>query len=437
MTKAYSIPASNLPRLEAEIARLNKRAGKLGLPPVLFEITGQYQEEQEDPLGFKYLATYHQCQVSGEAPKINGWKFVAVLEPVGEGMVVREVPGETCPVEFRTSDLHCDHCKTLRRRSAVFVVTCVEDGEGQKAGESRQVGRDCLADFLGHSDPEALVAAAEFLVSLDQRCSEAEDIGWGFGGGLRYEPAVSTEQFVAVVSILSRRLGYVSKAQAFGNFRQATADLAWTICLKPKDKWTEDFVRDHRLQAEEKDAEIARTALAWAQTNGPGANTYLYNLGTLAKEPCVTHKHIGYLGSVIDAYNRRRSAELEKPGAHSNFLGEVGKRQEFADLTIQMLKEQESPFGMVTMVRFLDPNGNVLMWWATGTPDAENSKIAWLEVGKRVRVKGRVKEHKVYLDTKQTILERVTLLEENPTVDTFDHKAETESCQNTTAAVVV
>lgn len=413
MGKTYQIPVSNLPRLEAEINRLNKRAEKLSLPPVKFEVVAQHSVEREDALGFKYTVVYHECQVIGEAPRIRGWKFVAVLEPVENGLIVREVPGQSCPIQFRTTDSHCDHCKTTRRRNAIFVLECTENGNDQKTGEFRQVGRDCLADFLGHENPESLLAGAEFIATMVGRFSEAEDFEWGFGGSLRYKPAVPIDQFVSVVSILSRRLGWVPKSQAFGAFRQATADIAWTICRKPHDKWVADFVLHNNLQAEAKDIEIARAAIEWAKAIGPGtSNTYLYNLGVLCREDCVVGKNSGYVASVIEAYRKRVSAEIaKKVTAESQFVGEVGKRQDFEELVIQYLKEREGTFGVKTQVRFLDPKGNVLQWWASGSPD-------WLEVGKRVNVRATVEKHERYCETNQTLVKRVALVEELPSNET-------------------
>jgi hypothetical protein len=224
---------------------------------------------------------------------------------------------------------------------------------------------------------------------------------------------VPIDQFVSVVSVLSRRLGWCPKSQAFGAFRQATADIAWTICRKPHDKWVADFIRHNNLEAEAKDIEIARAAIEWAKGIGPGTNqTYLYNLGVLCREDCVTGKNCGYVASVIEAYRKRLSAEIaKKVTAESQFVGEIGKRQNFDELVIQYLKEREGTFGVVTQVRFNDPKGNVLLWWASGSPD-------WLEVGKRVKVRATVKAHDRYCEVNQTVVERVALVEELPSNET-------------------
>ena len=83
--------------------------------------------------------------ITGEPPRYRGWRFVAAVDAVDGGTVLRYPPGSTATVandQVRAGE--CDHCQTTRaRRSTVLVA---HDDTGQLL----QVGRSCLKDFLGH-----------------------------------------------------------------------------------------------------------------------------------------------------------------------------------------------------------------------------------------------------------------------------------------------
>src|SRR3972149_3916096 len=83
-------------------------------------------------------------------------------------MILRNVPGETLPESWRRADQKCDHCGLIRKRNETFVVR-------HEDGTLKQIGRQCIADFLGHKGPEGMLAAAEYLFSADGAACGAED----------------------------------------------------------------------------------------------------------------------------------------------------------------------------------------------------------------------------------------------------------------------
>ena len=86
-----------------------------------------------------------------------------------------------------------------------------------------------------------------------------------------------------------------------------------------------------------------------------------------------------------------------KPSQH---IGVVGERQGFAGLTVKSLKYIESDYGVKTLCKFEDVEGNTLIWWCSGNSD-------WLKEGDVVDVTGTVKKHGDYKGWLQTELLRV------------------------------
>lgn len=142
--KVYRVPEQNYPVLESRIAKLAKRAAKLGIPAPTVAIVA-IDETRETRDGVTRLRRIFSVTITGEAPKLAGWAFAAVLQPtvdeagVSLGNILRVVPGfeQAVPAQFRAAGNNCDHCHTSRRRNETFVLV-------NEAGEWKQVGRSYL-----------------------------------------------------------------------------------------------------------------------------------------------------------------------------------------------------------------------------------------------------------------------------------------------------
>lgn len=74
--------------LNHKIAQLNKRAVKLGMTPLTVAVTGEEIVETKHPSGLPYRYRLHIVEVTGEAPRINGWMVVARIEFTAAGNFV-------------------------------------------------------------------------------------------------------------------------------------------------------------------------------------------------------------------------------------------------------------------------------------------------------------------------------------------------------------
>jgi hypothetical protein len=395
------IPAANLPRLQAEVETMNKRADRLGVAPLTLTVLNtETKIRRHEITGVEWTEEWVNVTLTGESPVLNGWRLVARKTPVVTGeqghekteYLVQTVPGQQCPQQYRFTGMECDHCGFDRRRNDTFIL--VHDN-----GNFAQVGRNCIADFLGHQSPESMLACAEWAFSGSKMLDEASDEHWGCGHGPTIVPI---GLFLAVTSVVIRHMGWVSRKEVFESevSKTATANIAWDVCVRSHDRYVQEMIREFDLKAEERDGKLALEALLWARALPVNAGDYLYNLGVQARRQVVDFKGVGLVASMITAYQRHLEEKTRQQIAQAHtHVGTVGVREGFPTLTIKALNSFPSDFGVCTLVRFEDAQGNTLVWWTGSPPD-------WVEMDKTVDITATVKGHDDYKGQPQTTLTR-------------------------------
>jgi hypothetical protein len=132
--------------------------------------------------------------------------MAATIQHTPEGNILRTVPGfETLlPARFRSCDTACEHCNTDRIRKDTYVLQA-------EAGEWKQVGRNCLADFLRTGDASGWCEMAEILASLAGEMEGFEDGGeFACGEHTGYPMAALLAQVACIV----RQDGWCSRKEA-------------------------------------------------------------------------------------------------------------------------------------------------------------------------------------------------------------------------------
>jgi hypothetical protein len=395
--KTYRVPTQNLQFVHDKLAEINKTAAKIGCEPVRVVEVGREYEERKNAAGVKHTIEFVLFVLEGTTPKFAGWHLVAVIEMLGEERLVKNVPGQEYPVSYRQGQMSCDYCGHERNRKEVFVLK-------HESGEYRQVGRSCMKDFLGGTSPEGVLSWAELILSLDGTCGEAQDEGFGWGG-CRYSPSIA--EYLAVVAICIRRIGWVSAKMAQESFegKMSTSYLAWRVCTESNNKHVAEMIREHNLIAEYRDIELTDKVLAWAKALPTDAGDYLYNLGVACRSGICNFKTIGLIASSVSAYQREqdRIEELNIKAREprlNEYIGEIKERRGFV-VTVKSLRGFDSDFGVRTLVNMRDAEGRTLTWWKSGEAD-------WLEEGKQYEITGTIKKHDEYKGWKQTVLQRVT-----------------------------
>lgn len=435
----YIVPQCNVQPLLDRIADLNKRAAKLGVAPVAVRTEldhvrvlvknhyhGTTQWVAEADLDFTetgYVRTgaareWWLVEVDGVAPCYNGWTFAATLEPVevegGQWVnLMLTVPGQHCPTEYKEAKAvgRCDHCKASRRRKQTFVVRHTD-------GTTKAVGRQCLKDFLGHTDPHSLATWAELLASLDGTAQAAEDEGYFGGGGL--EDGWDTATFLAWTAGAIRCWGWCSRGKAkLDEKLVATADRVIYLLAPPRftgpnagrdrAEWKQ-AVAD--ATPTDQDKADAQAALDWVRGLDEKAleEDYLANINICGRAPVTLRKTAGLAASIVAAWAKAvakqiEEAKLAKRKGASQWVGTKGKRQEFT-VTVDRVITTEGLYGLTGIHKLEDQDGNSLVWFASGS-------ATWLEVGRTYTIKATPKAHEEYKGWKQTVVSRVAVQQEH------------------------
>jgi hypothetical protein len=409
--ETFSIPAENMASLEDKIAKLARKAARRGLEAI--GIVRHAEQRSIWDNGRVYVR--HTVSVHGAAPAQNGYAFVATLEHLGaDGTIVRTVPN--APVAdgelaaYRDATPRCDHCGLVRNRIDTFVVKHLE------SGALRQVGRNCLGDFLGSQDPETLALRAQWLVEARDAC-ESE----GFGDGAGLTDTFATDAFLRYVYAAIKTVGWTSRTAAREDWsKRATADLVlhepsaackadaphYDHCADCRTLHSDAFRQ--RAASDACAAEVA-DALAWVASfaDRDSLSDYEHNLLVACRSGVMTNRQAGLVASVIVAFAKHQEREVERARKAAQpkgtkHLGVEGKRGTFT-LTVVGQREIEGHYGVTTVINFRDADNNLAVWFASGEFDDLR--------GQTLSVTGRVDVHQEYNGEPQTKLSRCKFTE--------------------------
>jgi hypothetical protein len=382
-SEEFLIPSQNIESLEEKLEALNKKAKRLKIAPISLEKLGT--ERKEDANGI--VSILYRVRVTGEAPIMAGWSFIATLQHTAEGNIIRSVPGMVNDGEltpYRDVDPKCDHCKKSRRRIDTYVLR-------SEQGETKQVGKSCLKDFTGHENPLAIASMAEFLAEAVDACEDALDDSWA---GLGAKKVFDVGYYLSWVHACIREYGWISSAKAFEEGKSSTAQQAVSsieeYCKEPKHV---------SFKPAEKDKEVAKAALEWILGNSWNKSSdYLCNVSVACKGEVISHREYGLVASLFVAYNKAMEIERERKQAAtvSEWQGEVGKRGVFK-LMCNSVYYSEGQYGTTSIYKLSDTNGNQFVWFSSQDV---------LEVDTEYNLKATVKSFDEYKCVKQTVLTR-------------------------------
>lgn len=393
----FEVPVAHLAWLHAQIAKIERRAVKLGveaprvvevsrhLRPVFLEhADGTRQKMNEECVMLRLEA--------GKPVKLDGWSLVAAVDDDESGRIVRTVPGVACPRELREAPLtRCDHCHTPRYRTACFVV-------GHEDGRFAFVGRTCIQDFLGGKNPAGLLAVAEMTWAISEACGGGED--GGFGGG-RGATVADLETFLSLTCAMARTYGFVTRKAA-----EDRPDLTPTSTRVGAQLWPIGVIKNP-VAVDFADELRGTEILDWALATFTGAgdeNDYAFNVRQLLTSQIVTSRTKGIAASLYAVHARAINEKSEKAARKpSEHVGTVGERRDFF-VTIDGIWEHAGDWGVTFIVRMRTPADEVLVWFASAMPTDNVGEP--LPKGWRGYLHGTVKKHETRKGEKQTVITR-------------------------------
>lgn len=411
----YHVPERNLERLKNEIAKLNKRATKLGVPLITITV-GAFRDvpipQDELAITPQRFMRIFEVEVVGETPKFAGWTFGATIEHTDEGNVLRKCPGiEVEMTSYRECRPACDHCRVNRYRRDTFVVL-------HDDGTLKQIGRNCLRDFLGHANPEVLAKQAELMLSLGELCSMSEDDdGFGRERGGSVDRRVSLLEFLGHVAQFALLHGFMTgkqareRSDAQGHPVPSTSGRAWDNMFPTR----EDIQAGRVIEITEQAKQLAQTAIdfvceQFSETPRETLNDFQHNMLVIASCVSIEPRNSGLAAYLIAFYQREteRQATLareQSQAAASAYFGELKKR--YRNVTLKFVNSfelGESQWGIRSLHKFVDAAGNVFVWMTGNAVWNAAGQIAVMN--EDLTMDFTVAEHKDFRGTKQTVITR-------------------------------
>jgi hypothetical protein len=384
------VKVRSLTAFEATIARLARKAKRLGVPAPTYRVVGESTEEARlhviDERESRFIGTetviVHDVIVDVATVAVPGnWRFVARLETVkGNSNIIFAAPGESVPSEFRASGCKCDHCGVSRYRKDTFVVA--------NADRYMQVGSTCLTDFLDGHDTRGVANLFAFLgdiYTVLDNWREDECGGWQGGSA-----AFDLRKLVSESIMATRKFGWLSKSRAYENGGTPTAD---RVRYAKKGELAPD--EEALAQADEVIGYFASLHLTDEDEQ------LAHNAHAIACAGYVSDRGFGLACALPICHRialKKAAWEAEKALARANsqHVGEVGKRQEFT-ATVKRVVVSSGYYGINVMTIMEDDKGNVLVGKDLGAKE-----------GERITFTATIKEHSEFNGVKQTKLLRAT-----------------------------
>ena len=143
LPRVWFLTAEELAATQAKVAALRKRAARKGFTGQIDLAAVPATRTYQSAGGLPVTEHGFDVTITGEPPRYAGWRFVAAVDAVEGGTIVRYPPGSTTTIandQIRAGQ--CDHCHTRRAPPTTVLVT------HEDTGHLLQVGRTCLKDFL-------------------------------------------------------------------------------------------------------------------------------------------------------------------------------------------------------------------------------------------------------------------------------------------------
>jgi hypothetical protein len=416
----YTVREDRLAGLQHRIDIMNRRAAKLGITPIqIVPVSEELRKVYRPSLTYAadgcmeevpgVLAKWITIRIVGETPKLAGYEFVATLQRTEAGNIIRSVPGaDNVPTMFRDSKPCCDHCKLQRNRVETFIVR-------HESGVYKQVGRQCIADFLGKGDPKLIAAQAEHIIEAClAAASEDDNDGEFMGRGSNRPRYYSTEAILALSAQAIIQFGWFSKRTAQEKNCTSTVSRVYEyVNPRPQGK---SYRKVEKLEKPTPEANaLAQTARQYIiDTYSAKEETlgdFEHNLLTIARLNEIEGDQFGLACYLVQHYRREvEKVEIARKSnnVNSKHIGQPKDRIRGLEVTFVWEHSFETQFGVKTMHKFNDAEGNVLLWSTTSgatVKDATGDRA--LMIGDVVKVTFTIKEHGEYRSIKQTEITRL------------------------------
>ncbi len=428
LTPAYKdtaeIPANVWPALQQKIEKLNRKAARLKVPPITLSITKEFYKDKvakdlaydpeepthKDEHGNRMIKEkYYEVKVEGAAPQVAGYQFMATIQHKDAGNIIRTVPGqennENIRQFYEARPDYCDHCHKKRNRIDTFIVK----GED---GQLRQIGRNCLADFIGGQDPKKILWYFSLRDLFQRAMGDADEET--SRRGRRGELGMPPGSVLRVAAAIIRTYGYVKASEANEETgREPTSrKVRWAIFdrhigseLPPQSKQRLRELLQVADHPTPQDDELVKNAVEWFNSlpqEEKDRSEFFHNIDVLLRSEVISPRDVGFIGAIFPTYHRATTQAKERasmPQKKNEVIGIVGQKLPPTQVTVVATQNITSQFGVTQLCRMEDAEGRLFVWFNSGSQK--------LEQGQKLTITGTIKKHDDYKGRKQTVLTRV------------------------------
>jgi hypothetical protein len=392
--QVFLIPVQFIAELQEKVGKLNKKASKLGTPPITLTLTDEIVTKEVKVGGsiarqtgprLTYQARY--VILKGSTPVIEGWQFVAVIRHQRTGNEFVRMPqafahladeNETTLSHYVFADKVCDHCNLKRVRNATYLLMNEE-------GEFKQVGSACLGDFTGYNNPQAAARAFENIFKMFHTFEQYE----------RQVPRTTKVFMLAEwMAFVARQVredgGFVSRFVAGPN---STADQAKINIL--------NYVQDPNATVVPNDADWHKAweIISWVRSTDDQGEFMVKLRAAMEHNDDLREEDMGITAAAFKAMEKAQIEERKlRNQSVQEFFGIPGQRID-ARLTVERVgNAYNGGYGVCYAHTLVDAEGHKFMMWYKKQ----------LGVGESYNVRATVKDHKVnnYTGDKETVINR-------------------------------
>lgn len=388
MTRQWTLDAGELTATREKIDKINARAEKRGFTGRL-ELTWEKKNITETgPSGLKVEKVVFETKLEGEAPKYEGWTFLATLDWDEEaGLIVRTAPGVESVSRDGLVQNFCGHCNTTRYRKNTYLLA-------DDDGETIQVGSTCIKDFLGWEGKPVFISEDEV----------GEDIDSHLGSGGYSDPRWTVESALAASWAVIKAFGWVPASSYSGTpTRQTVMDV-----LEPRSKQAREISDEVRPYVADAMGQ-AKIVREWILSDEfSGHSEYVHNLKAIIAAETVGPKNLGFLASAPQAWAKAQERDLARRQAKqeitNEYFGTVGDRVDI-DVKIKSVRFFDGQWGTTALYTLINTEGYVFKWFSS------NHALPTEATDEVYKIKGTIKKHEEYQDMKSTVLTRCKVQE--------------------------
>lgn len=368
-------------KFEQKFVDFCRKAVKLGYTEPVYVVTeDQFEKADDHETILASMHKFREVVISYDMPIIKGWRVIGNRERIDTQIFTKSIDDIDLTSFHKSEVIGCEHCNTNRYRKKSILL------KNEKSGTVIEVGSTCVADFLGHK-------ISNVDLFMDNPFLEGE---WGTERGAHY---FNLHSCLEIASFYIRKFGYRKSNDEGYTTKKRVLD-----CHYPEQTRCDDFVTPIIGEKEEEEAADTLVYFMMLDPDDYFANEYMTNLIKITKEEYVSHKLLGYVVSMITAYQRHLEQEVEKKGKpESNYIGEVKERIKGVEVKLVFMKSWANAYGTGTnLLKFEDAKGNMFVTFYTGDKEIP-------VVGEHVKLTGTIVEHTEYNEVKQTRVNRIII----------------------------